>query len=147
MRLPPSRGPSRGRPARDAGYATAELALTLPVLVLVVLAGLWAVSAVSLKAACAEAVRLGARAAARGEPADVVRDVVRHELPAGAAVTIGGGGPRTVRVRASVRVQPAGALAGLLPSLSVSSTAEAPTETVPAAPADRADRADRADLP
>ncbi|MGZ4665450.1 MAG: TadE family type IV pilus minor pilin [Frankiaceae bacterium] len=84
--------PSPVRPSCEAGYATAELALTLPVLVLVVLAGLWAVSAVSLKAACAEAVRLGARAAARGEPAEVVRDVVRHELPARAAVTVGGGG-------------------------------------------------------
>ena len=127
---------ARPRRPRDAGYATAELALTLPVLVLVVLAGLWAVSAVSLKAACAEAVRLGARAAARGEPADVVRDLVHHELPARAAVTVAGG-PRTVRVRATVRVQPAGALGGLLPSLSVSAAAEAPTEAAPPAPGAR----------
>ena len=129
--------PRSGRARREAGYATAELALTLPVLVLVVLAGLWVVSAVSLKAACAEAVRLGARAAARGEPADVVRAVVRHELPSRAAVAVGGAGPRTVRVRASVRVQPAGALSGLRPSLSVSAAAEAATETLPVAPADR----------
>ncbi|MGZ4665900.1 MAG: TadE family type IV pilus minor pilin [Frankiaceae bacterium] len=122
------------RPSREAGYATAELALTLPVLVLVVLAGIWAVSAVSLKAACSEAVRLGARAAARGEPADVVRDVVLSELPARAVVAVGNGSAGTVSVRASLSVQPAGALAGLLPRLSVSATAEAPTEAgLPAA--------------
>ncbi|MGZ4620292.1 MAG: TadE family type IV pilus minor pilin, partial [Frankiaceae bacterium] len=125
-----------GRPG-EAGYATAELALTLPVIVLVVLAGLWAVSAVSLKAACAEAVRLGARAAARGEPAEVVRDVVRHELPARAAVTVGGDEPGTVRVRVSVRLRPAGALSGLLPAVSVSATAEAATETGLPAPRTR----------
>ncbi len=128
MRVHPCPGP----PSREAGYATAELALTLPVLMLVVLASLWAVSVVSLKAACAEAVRLGARAAARGEPADVIRTVVRRELPARAAVTIGSADPHSVRVRASVRVQPVGALGGLLPSVSVSATAEAATETLAA---------------
>ena len=125
------------RPRGQAGYATAELALTLPVLLLVVLAGVWMVSVVSLKSACSEAVRLGARAAARGESADVVRAVVGRELPPGAVVAVDNGAAGTVTVRVSVPVRPQGALAGLLPSLSVAAAAEAATEAGTSAPGEQ----------
>ncbi|AEH11559.1 MULTISPECIES: TadE family type IV pilus minor pilin [Protofrankia] len=71
----PGRGTSRdrGRRTSDGGQATAELAVAIPSLVLVLLIAIWVVSAVSVQARCAEAARIGARAAARGETDEMVR--------------------------------------------------------------------------
>ena len=53
---------------RDRGSFTAELAAGLPALVLLLLAGLAAVGAVTIKAQCVDAAREAALAASRGEP-------------------------------------------------------------------------------
>ena len=51
----------------DAGMVTAETAMTLPVLVLVALAGVAAVGVGQAQLRCADAAREAARAVARGE--------------------------------------------------------------------------------
>ena len=51
---------------RDGGMATAELAVVLPTLVLVIAVGLTMVSVVLAQVRCVDAAREAARAAARG---------------------------------------------------------------------------------
>ncbi|MEY9927108.1 hypothetical protein ABH926_001733 [Catenulispora sp. GP43] len=77
-----------GQPRQpDAGYATVEAALAIPSLVLftVALAGILAGLATQIR--CVDAARLGARAAARGEPAAAVQTAVARAAP-GATVRI-----------------------------------------------------------
>ncbi|WP_194291596.1 TadE family type IV pilus minor pilin, partial [Cumulibacter manganitolerans] len=57
----------------DRGMVTAETALALPALVIVLGGLLTVIVAVSAQLRCVAAAREGARAAARGEPAAVVR--------------------------------------------------------------------------
>ncbi|MGW1163093.1 TadE family type IV pilus minor pilin [Streptomyces sp. NPDC002513] len=73
---------------RDRGFVTAEAAVVLPALVLFAMALLWALLAASAQIQCVDAARAGARAAARQEPADVVRKVARQAAPDGARVTV-----------------------------------------------------------
>lgn len=79
------RGGSR---ARDRGFVTAETAVVLPALVLFAMALVWALLAASAQIQCVDAARAGARAAARQEPAGVVRAVARQAAPDGARVTV-----------------------------------------------------------
>ncbi|MFI7629965.1 TadE family type IV pilus minor pilin [Microbispora rosea] len=67
---------------------TAETAVSLPALVLVLTAALWAVTIVGAQLRCVDAARAGARAAARGEVTEEVREAVRRLAPEGATVTI-----------------------------------------------------------
>ena len=53
----------------DSGSATAELAASLPALVLLLVVGVSALTAVRTQIECVDAAREVARAAARGEPA------------------------------------------------------------------------------
>jgi TadE-like protein len=106
---------------RDGGMATAELAVVLPTLVLVVAAGLTMVSVVLAQVRCVDAAREAARAAARGEPPNVVRSAAARAAPAAARVEVGGGAEE-VRVTVSAR---AGRVGGLLPALRVSASAVA----------------------
>jgi len=106
---------------RDAGSATAELAVGLPALVALLLAGLTAVSAVTTQLGCVSAARDAALAAARGEAGD---EAGRRTAPAGATVSVTRDGDT---VRASVRA-PVRPLGGLLPRLSVSASAVAAVE-------------------
>jgi Flp pilus assembly protein TadG len=106
---------------RDGGMATAELAVVLPALVLVVGAALTAVSVLLSQLRCVDAAREGARAAARGEPAEVVRSAAVRVAPAAAAVDIGREG-EVVRVTVSAT---AGKGGGLLPTFRVTATAVA----------------------
>jgi hypothetical protein len=105
----------------DAGSATAELAVGLPALVALLLAGLTAVSAVTTQLRCVSAARDVALAAARGESGE---DAGLRTAPAGATVSVSREGD-TVRVSVRAPVQP---LAGLLPRLTVSATALAAVE-------------------
>jgi hypothetical protein len=92
-------------------------------LVLLLLAGLTAVGAVTTKGQCVDAAREGALAAARGEPGVAAASRV---APSGAQVTVEPGGDLvTVTVRASVRV-----LGGGLPGLTVQAVAVAAREPV-----------------
>ena len=104
---------------RDGGMATAELAVVLPTLVLIVVAGLTMVSVVLAQVRCVDAAREAARAAARGEPPEVVRSAAVRAAPAGARVEVGDAGEE-VRVTVSAS---AGGLGGLLPAFHVSAGA------------------------
>ena len=104
---------------------TAEAALVLPVLVLVLAGAVAVLTVVGAQLRCVDAAREGVRAAARGEPASVVVSAAGRLAPDGAAVTTEPveDGLVTVTVRAPVR--PLGT--ALLP-VTVGSTATARVE-------------------
>ncbi|MEU1347992.1 TadE family type IV pilus minor pilin [Streptomyces sp. NPDC005795] len=87
-------GHARGEtaePARqrgDQGAVTAEAAMVIPVLVIFVLALLWALMAASAQIRCVDAARAGARAAARSESEAQVRDAALSAAPRRARVEV-----------------------------------------------------------
>ncbi len=103
---------------------TAETAVVLPVLLLVLAAAVGAVVLVGAQLRCVDAAREGVRAAARGESAATVADLAGRSAPDGAVVTTGTAGDR-VSVTVSARVQPVGPLPL---GLAVSATATALVE-------------------
>ncbi|HET8683949.1 MAG TPA: TadE family type IV pilus minor pilin [Micromonosporaceae bacterium] len=111
---------------RDRGSATAELAVGLPALVVLLLAGLTAVSAVTTHLRCVGAARDAALAAARGEPGQAAAG--RSAPPAATIRVTVHGDAVHVTVRAPVRP-----LGGLVPRLHVAASAVAAVE--PGAPA------------
>jgi Flp pilus assembly protein TadG len=111
-------------PGRDRGSFTAELAAGLPALMLLLLAGLTAVVAVSTRLQCLDAAREAARAAARGDsgPAAAAR-----VAPDGSDVdVVADADTVTATVIARVRV-----LGGSLPAVTVRGTAVAAREPEP----------------
>jgi hypothetical protein len=108
----------RRPPGRDRGSFTAELAAGLPALMLLLLAGLTAVSAVTVKGQCVDAAREAALATARGEPAP------DRFAPPGATVRIEvDSDVVTARVTAPVRL-----LGAHLPAITVEGVAVAARE-------------------
>lgn len=100
---------------------TAEAALVLPVLVVLLTVGLGAVTAVTAQLRCVDAAREAARAASRGEPTSTATGLAMQAAPAGASVVIDATSDRiTVTVRAEVPLA-----AGLLPAVAVEGTAVA----------------------
>jgi len=106
---------------RERGSVTAELAVGLPALILVLAAALTAVSAVVTKLQCVDAAREAARAAARGEPGEPAG---RRVAPDGATVTVSIA-DGTVTARVSTIVHPLG---GHLPAITVTADAVAEPE-------------------
>lgn len=100
-----ARHPAIGwRPRRETGSVTAETAVALPALVLVLIVALWVVTIVGAQLRCVDAARAGARAAARGEAGERVSAAVRSLAPEGATVSIQAGADTTrVEVIANVR--------------------------------------------
>ncbi len=86
---------------------TAETAVVLPVLLLVLAAGVAAVVVVGGQLRCVDAAREGARAAARGEPAAVVAELAGRAAPDGARVELSTAGT-TVTVTVTVALAPLG---------------------------------------
>ncbi len=114
----------------ESGSVTAELALALPTLMLIIAVGIWMQSAVALQARCQDAARAGARAAARGDPDAAIRGALGAVLPAGARVAISRSGRQvTVSVQASVPVP--GGLSPLVSAPSVTGSATAGDEQAP----------------
>nr|WP_110945468.1 TadE family type IV pilus minor pilin [Streptomyces avicenniae] len=72
----------------DGGYVTAESAIVVPALVLLLGAMLWGLGAVLVQLRCGDAARAGARAAARGEPVADVTAVAEAAAPGGARVEV-----------------------------------------------------------
>ena len=105
----------------DGGMATAELAVVLPTLVLIIAAGLSMLSVVVAQVRCVDAAREAARAAARDEPTEVVRATATRAAPRQRAWTSALTGRRS-RSR-SPHVPARSAL--LLPSFRVTATAVA----------------------
>jgi Flp pilus assembly protein TadG len=87
---------------------TAEAALVLPVLVLVLAGAIAAVSVVGAQLRCVDAAREGVRAAARGEDVAAVRALVERTAPDGAAVTQQGPAGDRVTVTVTAQVAPLG---------------------------------------
>jgi hypothetical protein len=106
---------------RDRGSATAELAVALPALLLLLFFALGAVDAVLARMQCQDAARDAALAAARGGDA---AGVGRSRAPRGAEISVGGDS-RTVRVEVRLDVRPLG---GHLPGITVAAAAVADRE-------------------
>jgi hypothetical protein len=112
------RVPRRG--TGDRGSATAELAAAMPVLILLLLAGLTAVGAAWTKLQCVDAAREGARAAARGDSGD---QAAHNTAPSGAMISVHADGD-DIRVTVIARVR----LLVPLPTFTVTGTAVAVPE-------------------
>ena len=93
----------------EAGMVTAETAVVLPVLLMVLAGAVAAVVVVGAQLRCVDAAREGARAAARGEPVAGGGGVAGGAAPEGAVTELGGEGG-TVRVTVSATVSPLGPL-------------------------------------
>ncbi len=115
---------------------TAETAVVLPVLLLVLAGAVAAVTVVGAQLRCVDAAREGARAAARGEEAAVVVAIAGRAAPDGAAVTTAAAGS-TVVVTVSADVAPLGPVP-LRVRVSASATAQREPGTEPDAVAGRA---------
>ena len=89
----------------DAGMATAELAAALPVLMLLVLAGVYGVQVADARARCADAAREVVRAAARGDPRAV--ELGQRAVADRGQISVQVGAD-TVTAVVSVRVHPFG---------------------------------------
>jgi hypothetical protein len=104
---------------------TAELAVLLPALVLLLVVSLRAVAVGVAELQCVDAARVAARSAARGDDPAAAQRAGQAVAPAGATVSVRtAGGQVAVLVRASVRVLP-----GF--SLPVRAQARAVSEGVP----------------
>jgi Flp pilus assembly protein TadG len=112
--------------SRDRGSVTAETALALPVLVVVLAASVWVLAAVGAQLRCVDAAAGAARVAARGESPAVVSAAGRRLAPQDAVVRVEHRGEH-VHVTVAARVQPFTVL-GALPALQVDATAVALVE-------------------
>ena len=105
---------------------TAETAVVLPVLLLVLAGAVAAVTVVAAQLRCVDAVREGARTAARGEDVATVRALVLSAAPEGMTVSV-------VRIGDDVRVGISGSIPPLGPvPLDVELSAEATARLEPA---------------
>jgi hypothetical protein len=93
---------------------TAETAVVLPVLLLVLAAAVAAVTVVGAQLRCIDAAREGARAAARGEPHATVVEVADRAAHGVAVVEVLVAGEE-VRVRVTADVRPLGPVPLRLP--------------------------------
>lgn len=78
--------PGRLRRRGERGAVTAEMALVLPVLVSVLLLGIWSIGLVVLNIRCIDAARDVARAVARGESVDQAKAIGHRTVPTGTIV-------------------------------------------------------------
>ncbi|WP_344934449.1 TadE family type IV pilus minor pilin [Sphaerisporangium flaviroseum] len=109
----------------DTGSVTAEIAVGLPSLTLVLGAALWGVAAVSAQLQCVDAARSGARAAARGELLEAVREAASRAAPIGSAVSVARDS-KLSRVTVSASIRPDWMIA--VPAVAVSASAISATE-------------------
>jgi hypothetical protein len=116
----------RERPER--GSATAETAVALPALVVVLALCLWVLGVAAATLRCAEAARAAARAAARGEPPSGVGDTAARTAGRPVTTTTTAHGD-LLTVRVSWRVAAHVPLLGrLIPAFTVHQTATARIE-------------------
>ena len=120
--------PAARRPApRARGSVTAETAVLLPVLLVVLAAAIGVLACVAAQLRCVDAARGAARAAARGDDPSVVRCTGQRLAPPGARVVQSSSGD-TVEIVITAQVRPFGAALGLLPAVAVSGRAVAAVE-------------------
>ncbi|WP_405898533.1 TadE family type IV pilus minor pilin [Streptomyces sp. NBC_00727] len=112
---------------------TAEAAMVLPVLAVFALALLWALMAASAQIRCVDAARAGARAAARSEPAEQVREAVLSAAPDGASVAVERAGALW-RVKVAAPTPGPGHLAVTLRAEAAAAAEDAPVPAAATAP-------------
>jgi len=115
----------------ERGSATAETAVVLPVLALLLAFALWALGAISIQLRCVEAARAGARAAARGESAAEIRVRAREVAGSGAEVRVDVSDGEAMVSVARVAAPPWPVLARLWGPLVISAEAIADVEGLP----------------
>jgi hypothetical protein len=99
----------RRQSSGNAGMVTAETAIVMPAVVLLLTVVLFAGRAVIDQVRCIDAARAGARLAARGEPSTVVAAAVRRIAPAQARMALSDNGSEAiVTVASEARVPLAG---------------------------------------
>jgi Flp pilus assembly protein TadG len=111
----------------EAGMVTAETAVVLPVLLLVLAGAVAAVTVVGAQLRCVDAAREGARAAARGEDAGLVTALAGRAAPEGAAVAVAVDGA-TVTVTVTAEVAPLGPVPLRVPVSAAAVTRREPGE-------------------
>ncbi|WP_219471168.1 TadE family type IV pilus minor pilin [Nonomuraea rhizosphaerae] len=116
----------RAKPLASRGSVTAETAMVLPAFMVVLAAALWAIQAVGVQLECVDAARAAARAAARGEPLDEVRQLARSATTPTAQVDVTRTSA-TTNVKISVAVRPPWGAS--LPPVQVAASATADTES------------------
>lgn len=116
----------RGRRRSQSGAATAELALTLPLLAAVTLALVWLLTLGVAQVRLVDAARETARAVARGESVEDAVALGARIAPDGAEISVSPG--ETIRVRASSRVVGPGGVLGALPAARLTAEAVAAAE-------------------
>lgn len=119
----PRRAPAAG-PAGERGTVTAETAVLLPALVILLVVWTWGIRAAAAQVACVDAARVGARAAARGEAVGAVRAVTESAAPASARVEVRQD-VRFVHVTVVAEVRAGGGLAGDVMAVTVGGDATA----------------------
>lgn len=113
----------RSRPGHADGGVTAETAVLLPALGVLLSIGIGVIHVVLVQVACVDAARAGARAASRGEPLERVAAETRRSAPRGAVVAIR---RDTALTRVDVRVHVRHP--GPLPDITVHADATTTTE-------------------
>lgn len=115
----------------DGGMVTAETAILLPALAVVLAGLLWVLAAVVGQVRCLDAAREAARLAGRGDSTAAASSVARRLAPPGATVSIARhGGQVVATVRA--RQAPFGGWAARLGSMSLRASATATDEAATA---------------
>jgi Flp pilus assembly protein TadG len=118
--------------AGDRGAATAELALTLPLLVAVTIGLVWLLSVGVAQVRVVDAARETARAAARGEGTDEAVARGLQVAPPGSRITVrSASGDGRVTADAVGQVTGPGGLFGFLPVVTVRAEAVAAAEQTP----------------
>lgn len=126
MKTPREPGASHPNASRKSrGSVTAETAVMLPALMVVVAAAIWAVQVVETQLECVDAARAAARAAARGEPLDQVRTLVRTATRPTAQVTLERG---TELTKVEITVDVTSNWTPFIPTVSVTASATSTTE-------------------
>jgi Flp pilus assembly protein TadG len=114
----------------DDGMVTAEMAVVLPALAVVLVFALWSVAAVTAQLRCVDAAHTAARALARGESSDLSVAAARAAAPPGARVVVSRSGDLVVvEVGATARLP--GPWSRALPGLSLFGRAVASVEGEP----------------
>ena len=109
------------------GAVTAELAMTLPLLVGVLIGLVWLLGVVTTHVRIVDAARESARAAARGEGVEQATGRGLEVAPAGSRITLREQGDR-VTAHVESKVAGPGGLFGFLPSITVRADAVAAVE-------------------
>ena len=120
----------RGRRSEEVGAVTAELAMVLPLLVMVTAALAWLLGVGADQLRIVDATREVARALARGDDQTVAVALGRRVAPEGTRFAIREEGGLVI-VEASAEAVDAGIAAGLLPDVTVAAEAVALVESVP----------------